>query len=134
MKKLLLIALALAVTAVPAQAEGDVDAGKKVFRKCVACHLIGDATGRKTGPSLNNVFGHTAAYVEDYKYSPAMIAKREEGLIWTPEVFAEYIDNPRKYVPRTKMAFAGVKKAEDVENLIAFMMQFSPDYDPAAAE
>lgn len=133
MNKWWLIALALTLIASPASAEGDRDAGERVFKKCQACHLIGDKTGRKTGPTLNDMFGRAAASVEDFKYSPAMIAKGEEGLVWTPENFAEYIDNPRKYVPRTKMAFAGVKKPEDVANLIAFLLEHSPDYNAEAS-
>lgn len=129
-------ALALAASAVllagPAWAEGDVEAGEKVFRKCQACHMVGEDAKRKVGPVLNGIFGQQAGTNEDFgnRYSKAMVEMGEEGLVWTPEIMEEYLIKPREYVKGTKMAFAGLPKEEDRVNVVAYLLQFSPDYSP----
>jgi len=114
-------ALASAVLfAVPAHAEGDAAAGEKVFAKCKACHEVEKGVN-KVGPTLKGVVGRPAASVPDYKYSEAMLAKGAEGLVWTEENLTAYLPDPKAYVPKTKMAFAGLKKPEDVANIIAYL-------------
>ena len=103
-----------------AYAEGDVDAGKKVFKKCKACHNV-DKEKNKVGPHLVGVIDRAAAAVEGYKYSKAMKAKAEEGLMWTEENIDTYLLKPKDFVPKTKMAFPGLKKPEDRVNVIAYM-------------
>ena len=114
------LALGLLAFAAPAHAEGDAAKGEQVFKKCMACHSATDATN-KVGPSLHGVVGHKAASVEGYKYSPAMTKKAEEGLVWDEATLAEYLPKPMAFVPGTKMAFAGLAKPEDVENVIAYL-------------
>ena len=104
----------------PAHAAGDAAAGEKVFVKCKACHE-NEKGVNKVGPTLKGVVGRKTASVPDYKYSEAMIAKGAEGLVWTEENLAAYLPDPKAYVPKTKMAFAGLKKPEDVENVIAYL-------------
>lgn len=106
--------------AVPAHAEGDAAAGEKVFAKCKACHEVEKGVN-KVGPTLKGVVGRPAASVPDYKYSEAMLAKGAEGLVWTEENLTAYLPDPKAYVPKTKMAFAGLKKPEDVANIIAYL-------------
>lgn len=106
----------------PALAAGDAGKGKKVFAKCRACHVV-DKPKNRVGPHLNGLFGRTAGTVEKYKYSKAMIAKGEEGLVWTEETVAEYLKKPRAYVKGTKMAFPGLKKPEDIESVIAYLKE-----------
>jgi cytochrome c len=120
-KKLILAALASAVLfAVPAQAEGDAAAGEKVFAKCKACHELEKGVN-KVGPTLKGVVGRKAASVPDYKYSEAMLAKGAEGVVWDEATLATYLPDPKAFVPKTKMAFAGLKKPEDVANVIAYL-------------
>jgi cytochrome c len=120
-KKLILAALASAVLfAVPAHAEGDAAAGEKVFAKCKACHEVEKGVN-KVGPTLKGVVGRKAASVEGYKYSEAMIAKGAEGVVWDEATLAAYLPDPKGFVPKTKMAFAGLKKPEDVANVIAYL-------------
>jgi cytochrome c len=120
-KKLILAALASAVLfAVPAHAEGDAAAGEKVFAKCKACHENVKGVN-KVGPTLKGVVGRKAASVADYKYSEAMIAKGAEGVVWDEATLAAYLPDPKAFVPKTKMAFAGLKKPEDVANVIAYL-------------
>lgn len=123
------IALGLAVFAalsVPAMADGDAAAGKKVFNKCKACH---DVAGKnKVGPHLDGVIGRTAGTVEGFKYSDANHAAGAGGWVWTEEKLAEYLKDPKGSMPGNKMAFAGLKKDEDIANLIAYLK------DPAAVQ
>lgn len=120
MKKLLIACLAFAAFgAAPALAE-DAAAGKKVFKKCSACHTA-DKAKNKIGPHLINIVDRAAGSIEDFKYSKAMIAKAEEGLIWTEENISEYLKKPRAMIKGTKMSFAGIKKEKDIANVIAYL-------------
>ena len=110
-----------------ALAEGDVVKGEKAFKKCKACHAVGEGAKNRVGPQLNDLIGRTAGSVEKFKYSKAMNAKGEEGLVWNAETIAEFLRKPKDFVPKTKMAFAGFKKDEDVVNVIAYLEQFSGD-------
>lgn len=118
-----LVAAAAIVAAVPALA-GDPKAGATVFKKCQACHAVGENAKNKVGPELNGIFGRTAGSVPDYKYSEAM---KSSGIVWSAEVFAEYIKNPKAMVPGTAMAFAGLKKEKEIEDVIAYLDQFNAD-------
>lgn len=123
-------AAALSISTANALADGDAAAGEKVFKKCQACHVVDEAEN-KVGPHLVNVFGRTAGGIEDFKYSKAMAKAGEEGLVWNDETMAEYLAAPRKYIKGTKMSFAGLKKEEDVADIIAYLKQFSEEADAA---
>jgi len=128
------VALGLIVSALaiaPAHAAGDADAGAKVFKRCASCHAVGEGAKNKVGPELNELFGRTAGTLPDYKYSQAMIDAGAGGLVWAPETLGPYLHDPKAHVPGTKMAFPGLKKDEEVENVIAYLGTFSPDYVPA---
>jgi cytochrome c len=116
-----LSAFMAAALALPLAAQAaDLKDGKKVFRKCKACHQL-DKPKNKVGPHLVGIIGRKAASVEDYKYSDAMQAKGAEGLIWTEETLAEYLAKPKDFVPKTKMVFPGLRKPEQIEDLIAYL-------------
>lgn len=114
-------ALVVATTAVAAHADGDPEAGKKVFAKCRACHSL-DAGKNGVGPSLHGVFGRKAGTAEGYKYSDAM---KNKGVTWDKENLEKYLEDPKAFVPGNKMAFPGVKKEKERENLIAYLKQAS---------
>ena len=114
-----LIAGALLLGSQAALAEGDAAAGEKVFRKCKACHSL-EAGENKIGPSLHGVFGRTAGTVEGFKYSDAM---KESGIVWDESTLDAYLENPKKNVPGTRMAFPGLRKEEDRANVIAYLME-----------
>ena len=121
--KLSLAAAALAAFTMGAAAdEPDLKKGAKVFKKCKACHVI-DKEKNKVGPHLVGIIGRKAAVAEGYKYSKAMKAKADEGLVWTEEVMLEYLIKPRDYVKGTKMAFGGIKKEKDRINLVAYLKE-----------
>lgn len=133
MKLLLLAAALCALSAGPALAAGDADAGKTVFKKCAACHSVGEGATNRVGPVLNGLFGRTAG-TTDYGYSPAMTEAGAGGLVWTPDTFARFIPKPRAFVPGTKMTFAGLADQAAVDDLIAYLLTFSPDYMPAETD
>ena len=121
MKKLAVAAFAaLAALSLPALAEGDAAKGEKVFNKCKACHDV-DKGINKVGPTLKGVVGRKIASVEGYKYSDDMAAKGAEGGVWDEATLTTYLPDPKAFVPKTKMAFAGLKKEDEVEDVIAFL-------------
>lgn len=128
--KTALATTALITAAATAAQAGDAAAGEKVFKKCAACHAVGDGAKNKVGPHLNDIFGRAAGGIEDYKYSKAMLARGEEGLVWDDETLTAYLAAPRDYVKGTKMAFAGLKKDEDLADVIAYLKTFDPDVAP----
>ncbi|MGY9047391.1 hypothetical protein P775_04700 [Puniceibacterium antarcticum] len=120
----------LAMTAGFASAQditGDAAKGEKVFRKCMACHDTGPGAKNKVGPHLDGVVGRHAGAIEDFSYSDAMKAKGDEGLIWTPEHLAEFLEKPRDYVNGTKMSFAGLRKEDERADVIAYLATFKAD-------
>jgi len=118
MKKYVVLAAAAAgiLMALPAQA-GDAKAGEKVFRKCKSCHYV-DQEKNKTGPHLVNIIGRAAGSVDGFKYSKAM---KESGLTWDEATLAEFLKKPKAYVKGTKMAFAGLRKDKEIDDLIAYL-------------
>lgn len=117
-------ALALPLTA---QAEGDAEKGEKVFKKCSICHEVGPEAKNKVGPILNNVLGRKAGEGGDFKYSPAMIEAGEKGIVWSDENLHQYLEKPRDFIPKNKMAFVGLKKESDRDDVVAYLKQFSPE-------
>jgi cytochrome c len=98
-------------------AAADAAAGEKVFAKCKACHKVDGSDG--TGPHLNGVVDRPKGSVAGFGYSEAMLAQADQS--WTPENLNGFFENPKGYMPGTKMSFAGLPKAEDRANLIAWL-------------
>lgn len=98
-------------------AAADAAAGEKVFGKCKACHKLDGADG--TGPHLNGVVNRAKASAAGFGYSDALMAMAADS--WTPENLNAFLENPKGYVPGTKMSFAGLPKIEDRANLIAYL-------------
>jgi cytochrome c len=118
---LLVVAAAAASTAALAQ---DVAAGKSSFNKCLACHSIGEGAKNKVGPELNGLDGRKSGTAPGYSYSDA---NKNSGITWNEAQFKEYIKNPKAKIPGTKMAFAGITKETEVNDLWAFVSQFDAD-------
>jgi cytochrome c len=86
----------------------------------VACHAIGEPAN-KTGPHLVGIVGRPVASVEGYAFSEAMKEFAKTTPTWDEAILSTYLENPRKLVPKSKMAFPGLKKPEERDNLIAFL-------------
>ncbi|MFC3613602.1 c-type cytochrome [Lutimaribacter marinistellae] len=102
-----------------------VAAGEGVFRKCKSCHQVGDGAKNRTGPMLNGVVGAPAGHIEGFRYSKPLEKAAAGGLVWTPEELRAFLANPRGYMKGTKMSFAGLKKDEDLDAVIAYLQSFS---------
>lgn len=121
------------MTGAPAFAiDGDADAGAKVFRKCQACHVV-ESEQNRVGPHLVNLFGRQPGSLEGYNYSNAM-KEYGEGKVWDEETLSAYLADPRGVVEGTKMAFGGLKKDEEIQNVLAYLAQYSEmdDAEPEA--
>jgi cytochrome c len=126
MKNTLLIAL-IAVTSLASASAAraqDVAAGEASFKKCLACHSIGEGAKNKVGPVLNGLDGRHSGSVEGYSYSDA---NKNSGITWTKDQFLEYIKDPKAKIPGTKMAFAGIKNEKEAGDLWAYISSFDKD-------
>lgn len=108
-----------------ALANGDAEAGEKLFKKCKACHTIGEGAKSRVGPPLNNIIGAELGAFEGFKYSKGMIVMPEGDSIWTIENLNAFLTKPRDFVAKTKMSFSGLKSEEDRANLIAYLATFT---------
>jgi cytochrome c len=96
---------------------GDPAAGEKTFAQCKACHQAVEGKNG-VGPSLAGIVGRTAGQVAGFSYSAA---NKGSGVVWKEETMFEYLEAPQKFMPGTKMAFAGLKKPQDRANVIAYL-------------
>jgi cytochrome c len=122
-RTLAVVGLAFASTSA-AVADGDIAKGEKVFKKCQTCHAVGPAATNRVGPILNGIVGKSAGKVAKYTYSPAM---KSSGLTWDKATLKKYLKDPKALVPGTKMVFVGLKKDDELENVIAYLASFKSD-------
>ncbi len=106
----------------------DVAAGEKVFKKCVACHKVGEGAENGVGPLLTGVVGRAAGAVEGYKYGGDLVAAGTKGLIWDAQSLSEFIADPKGFLQtylgdpkaNAKMAFR-LKDETNRSDVIAFL-------------
>lgn len=115
--------------------DADAEAGAAVFRQCSACHMVGPGAVARVGPPLNGIIGRDWGSVEGFRYSDSHVtAGEEQGGVWTVAIMSEYLQNPRAMVPRTRMAFAGLRQEGQIQNVIKYLAGFDAegnDVDPA---
>lgn len=100
--------------------DGDPAEGKKVFRKCQACHTLQEGKHRQ-GPSLYGVIGRQAGTADGFKrYSDVM---KSYDVVWDEESLSAYLENPREALPGNRMIFVGLKDAQDRADVIAYLRQ-----------
>jgi len=115
-----------------AWAAGDAEAGKKVYKKCKACHTLEEGGKNRVGPNLWGILGRTAGAAEGFKFSDDMIAAGEAGLVWSEETLTNYLrkkEGGKAYIgsfigkkkAKIKMAFPGLKKEGQAENVVAYV-------------
>lgn len=102
----------------------DAAKGETVFKKCAICHKVGEGAQNQIGPHLNGVVGRKAAGLEGFAYSPAMKEAGEKGIVWNDENISKYMENPREFIPKNKMAFVGLKNETERADVIAYLKTF----------
>ncbi|CAL1717251.1 unnamed protein product [Somion occarium] len=105
-------------------APGDAAKGAGLFKtRCAQCHTLAAGEPHKVGPNLHGVFGRKTGQGEGYAYTAANVNK---GITWDEQTLFEYLENPKKhaqYIPGTKMAFAGLKKDKDRNDLVTYLKE-----------
>ncbi len=104
--------------ALQAQAAGDVAEGQKVFGKCRICHTVDKGGKNLVGPNLYGVFGRKAGTAPGFAFSKSLV---EMNITWDEQNMAQYLADPRKFNPGTKMAFVGLKKQSELDDVIAYL-------------
>lgn len=113
----ILLATLAAIAATPAFAAGDPVKGKSVFAKCMVCHDVKPGVNR-LGPSMAGIYGRQAATVPGFNYSPAM---KKMAIKWDDANLHQYLEKPMQFVPGNRMAFVGLSKPQDRDDVIAYL-------------
>ncbi len=106
----------------PMLAKADSAAGKKVAKKCTACHTFSKGGKNRIGPNLWNIVDAKQGGVAGYKYSGAF---KKLGGLWSYEDLNKFLYKPKIYVKGTKMSFVGLKKADDRASMIVYLRSLS---------
>ena len=95
--------------------------GETVFKKCKACHQVGDGARNRTGPVLTGIVGASVGAVDGFRYSKPMQALAESGAVWSDEELAAFLARPKTYLKGTRMSFAGLKKDADIAAVLEYL-------------
>ncbi|MGE0775933.1 MAG: cytochrome c family protein, partial [Sphingomonadaceae bacterium] len=108
-------------------ASADPAKGEQIFKKCAACHNADKGGSNALGPNLWGMIGEPIGKGHGFAFTDALAGK---GGVWDWQSMSDWLHNPRKFAPGTKMTFAGLSKPEDRANVIAFLNQRSDAPQP----
>ena len=106
-------------------ATANIDNGRKVFNRCVQCHTIETGGPNRVGPNLFGIVGNKMANMSSFAYSSALQEMATAGGVWDLNKLYQFLKNPRSLIAKTKMAFAGIKSAQERADLIAYLNTMS---------
>jgi len=115
----------------PLLASANVDAGKDVAKKCAACHTFEKGGPNRVGPNLYGIFDEPVAEGRGFAFSDAL---KKKGGTWTADALNEWLWKPQSFVKGTKMTFAGLAKAKDRADVIAYLNSLSDSPKPLASQ
>ena len=111
-------------------AQADIENGKKIARKCSACHGVNRGGPNTVGPNRWSIVGADKAAREGFRYSGALAGL---GGAWGYDDLDAFLAKPRDFARGTKMAFPGIRSAEDRADLIAYLRTLSETPPPLPA-
>jgi cytochrome c len=126
--KRIILSVSVLILALPgvalAQQNGDVAKGAQIFKTCNICHNIGPGAKIKVGPPLDGIVGRPWGSWPGYTYSKGLQDGKAQGKVWDEANLEKWLENPRKFVPGTKMIFPGLKQPQQRADIIAFLKQY----------
>lgn len=109
-------------------AKADKDKGMGTAKACLACHSVDKGGANKVGPHLWDVVGRPMGTAEGFAYSEGF--KAMAGKNWGYDELNTWLTAPKEYIHGTKMAYAGISKAEDRANVLAYLATLSDSPKP----
>ena len=105
---------------------GDIERGRKLYIQCRACHSLKPNETNRIGPSLYGIINHQAGSIEGYEYSEAL---KQSNVYWNLDNLDQWIEKPYEMIPGNKMVFSGMRKKQDRNDLIAYIIDQTAEID-----
>ena len=105
---------------------GDIERGRKLYIQCRACHSLKPNETNRIGPSLYGIINQQAGSIEGYEYSEAL---KQSNVYWNLDNLDQWIEKPYEMIPGNKMVFSGMRKKQDRNDLIAYIIDKTAEID-----